>query len=216
MRVFRDRADTAEADRDRTDAIVQRAADTGEAALRVWSPHPQVAFGRRDARSDGYDAAIAAAERRGFVPVEREVGGRAVAFTGSTLSVVHADPNADRTAIQARYEAATERLARALDSVGVAVSEGEPHNSFCPGTHSLQAAGKVAGLAQRVRRTVGFTGAVVVVSDHALVADVLDPVYDALGVPFDPDSVGSVARAGGPEDAQQVGDAVVAAFTDDA
>jgi len=37
---------------------------------------------------------------------------------------------------------------------------------------------------------------------------VLDPVYDALGVPFDPDTVGSVSTAGGPDDPERVIDAL--------
>jgi octanoyl-[GcvH]:protein N-octanoyltransferase len=213
MRVSRGRADSIAADHERTDELVSRAVERGEPALRVWTRHQQVAFGRRDARTDGYDDATAAAEQRGYPAVERDVGGRAVAFTGSTLSVVHAIPDADRTAIQSRYEEATERIMQALASVGVDAAVGEPPESFCPGTHSLQAGGKVAGLAQRVRSDVAITAGVVIVTDHDAIADVLDPVYDALGVPFDPDSVGSVARAGGPDDPGRVGDAIVAAFT---
>lgn len=214
MRVSRGRADTIAADHERTDALVDSAIERGEPALRVWTRHQQIAFGRRDARADGYDDATAAAEQRGYPAIERDVGGRAVAFTGSTVSVVHAIPDADRTAIQSRYEEATERITRALENIGVDAAVGEPPKSFCPGTHSLQADGKLVGLAQRVRSDVAITAGVVLVTDHDAVADVLDPVYDALGVPFDPDSVGSVARAGGPDDPERVGDAIVAAFTD--
>lgn len=214
MRVLRGRAETIAADRGRTDEMVESTVDTGDPALRIWTPPRQVAFGRRDACTDGYDAAIAAAERRDFPAVERDVGGRAVAYTGSTLAFVSADPAGDRTAIQARYDEATSRLARAFATTGVDADEGEPPDCFCPGTHSLQANGKIAGLAQRVRRDVAVTAGIVVVSDHETIADVLTPVYDALGVPFDPDSVGSVARAGGPDDAGQVGDAIVDAFSE--
>jgi lipoate-protein ligase A len=214
MRVLRSRAKTIAADRERTDEMVESAVETGDPALRVWTPHQQVAFGRRDARMGGYDAAIAVAERRDFPTVEREVGGRAVAYTGSTLAFVYADPAADRTAIQSRYVEATDRLICALDSIGVDATQGEPPDSFCPGTHSLQATGKIAGLAQRVRSDVAVTAGIVVVSDHESIADVLEPIYDALGVPFDPDSVGSVTRAGGPGDAQRVGNAIVEAFSD--
>ena len=212
MRVFRGRADTIAADHERTDAVVAEAVERGEPALRVWTPHQQVAFGRRDARTDGYADATAAAERRDYPAVERDVGGRAVAFTGSTLAVVHADPGADRTAIQARYDRTAECVSRALTRVGVDATDGEPPDSFCPGTHSLQANGKLAGLAQRVRSDVAITAGVVLVADHDAVATVLSPVYDALGVPFDPGSVGSVARAGGPADPQRVADVLVDAF----
>ncbi|MFC7132909.1 MULTISPECIES: lipoyl protein ligase domain-containing protein [Salinibaculum] len=215
MRVIRGRAGNVDADHDRTGAMVQRAVETGEPALRVWTPHRQVAFGRRDARTEGYDSARAAADRGGYPPVERDVGGRAVAFTGSTLAVVHADPGANRTAIQSRYEAATARYRRAFDSLGVDVRRGEPDASFCPGIHSLQATGKLAGLAQRVRRDVAVTAGVVVVRDDAAIADVLAPVYDALDVPFDPETVDSVAAAGGPSDPEAVADAIVDAYGGD-
>ena len=44
----------------------------------------------------------------------------------------------------------------------------------------------------------------------------LDPVYEALGVPFDPESVGSVARGGGPADSERVCRALEDAFLGDA
>lgn len=209
MRVLRGGADTISADHERTDAMVERAVETGESALRVWTPPRQVAFGRRDARTDGYVRARAAAEQQGYPAVERVVGGRAVAFTGTTLAVVHADPDADRTAIQSRYDRWSERLREALASLGVDARKGEPDGSFCPGTHSFQVEGKIVGFAQRVRRDVAVTAGVVVVGEQTAVSDVLTPVYDALGVPFAPDSVGSVARAGGPADPEVVSDAIV-------
>lgn len=212
MRVFRGRADTVAADDERTQTMVQRATETGEASLRVWTPHQQVAFGRRDAREEGYDRARTIAERRGYPAVEREVGGRAVAYTGSTVAFVYADPDADRTAIEARYERATDRLLAALDSLGVDAREGEPEHSFCPGTHSVQANGKIAGLAQRVRQTVAVTAGAAVVRDHEAIAAVLEPVYDALDVPFEPQTVGSVARAGGDDDPTAVCEALVDSF----
>jgi lipoate-protein ligase A len=212
--VFQGRADIIVADHKRTDTLVAEAIDDGQQVLRVWTPHRQVAFGRRDARADGYADARAVAERHGYSAVERDVGGRTVAFTGSTLAVVHADPGAERTAIQSRYADATDCLRRALTGVGVDATAGEPPDSFCPGTHSLQADGKLAGLAQRVRSEVAITAGVVLVSDHDVAATVLAPVYDALGLSLDPDSVGSVARAGGPADSERVADALVDAFAD--
>jgi len=212
MRVLRGRAETIDADHERTDAMVEQATETREPALRVWTPHRQLAFGRRDARAEGYDRARTIAEQRGYPPIEREVGGRAVAFTGSTVSLVYAEPDPDRTAVQARYERATERVLDALDSLGVDAERGEPEASFCPGTHSLQVEGKLVGLAQRIRRDVALTSAIVLVSDHGVIADVLAPVYDALDMPFRRDSVGSVARAGGPADPNAVCDALVDAF----
>lgn len=213
MRVIRDRADTVAADRERTRAMVARAAETGESALRVWTPPCQVAFGRRDSRLEGYDRARSAAERRGYPTIERDTGGRAVAFTGSTVAFVRADPDVARTAIRPRYSRAIDGLADALATLGVDASRGEPEATFCPGTHSLQAGGKLAGLAQRIRQDVAVTAGLVVVRDHAAVASVLGPVYDALGVPFDPATVGSVAAAGGDGDPQHVASTIVTAIS---
>lgn len=56
----------------------------------------------------------------------------------------------------------------------------------------------------------------VIVTDRDEIADVLAPVYEAIDVPFDPDSVGSVADAGGPASSDAVCDALEAAFVGDA
>lgn len=196
MRAVRGRASDIEADRAVTRSLLDDARDSGEGAVRAWTPHPQVAFGRRDARADGYERARAAARERGYPPYERSTGGRAVAYTGATVAFVRAEPadNA-REGIDARYEALLADVERALTGLGVDVERGEPPESFCPGTHSLQATGKVVGAAQRVQQGVGLAAGICIVRDHDAVASVLEPVYEALTVPFDPDTVGSLERA---------------------
>jgi len=176
--------------------MVARAAS--EPTLRVWCPHRQVAFGRRDRRAEGYDRAREAAADRGYAVLERQVGGRAVAYTGHTVAFALAEPTGRvREGIGERYDRVSEAVQRALATVGVDAREGEPADSFCPGAHSLQADGKVVGIAQRVRQDVALTAGIAVLRDHTGIGDVLAPVYEALGVPFDPESVGSVVRAGG-------------------
>lgn len=198
MRLLQGRASDHERDYERTREMVARVAEDAEPALRVWRPHRQVVFGRRDRHADGYDRAREAAIQRGYDVLEREVGGRAVAYTGSTVAFAVAEPTTEgRDGIGDRYDRVSGAVQRALDAVGVDASEGEPADSFCPGAHSLQADGKLVGIAQRVRQDVALTAGIVVVRDHALLAAVLAPVYEALGVPFAPDSVGSVALAGG-------------------
>lgn len=208
MRVWRGRADTVETDRAITDRLVERVATDGsgerEPAVRVRQPHRHVAFGRRDATAGGYDRAREAARQRGFPAVEREAGGRAVAYTGSTVAFLRAVPvEGPRGGIAERYDTTLADLRDALDALGVDATEGEPPGSFCPGSHSLQAAGpdgrlrKLAGLAQRVRTDVAIVAGVLLVRDHDEIRGVLDPVYEALDVPFDPDTVGSVALADG-------------------
>lgn len=224
MRVYRGDLSTPAADREPTADLLASAA-AGVPAVRVTVPPRQVAFGRRDARESGFDRAKRAARDAGFPPVERDVGGRAVAYTGSTLAVGVAVPTGDgRGSIDSRYEVATETLRDALRDLGADVVRGEPPAAFCPGDHSLRVAsdsgvgngGKVAGLAQRVRADAALVAGVLVVSaaDPGPIARVTERVYDALDVPFDPESVGSVADAGGPGDPDAVARAVEGAFVD--
>ncbi|MFC7235002.1 lipoyl protein ligase domain-containing protein [Halosegnis marinus] len=216
MRIVRGRAGEVEEDRAVTAALRADTAETGEGAVRAWTPHRQVAFGRRDARADGYERAREAARDHGFPPYERDVGGRAVAYTGNTVAFLRLEPVADmRRGMDERYDAAVADVARGLETVGVRAERGEPPGSFCPGQHSLSAAGKIVGLAQRVSKGVAQTAGICVVRDHAGIAEVLDPVYAALDVPFDPDSVGSVARAGGDGDPERVARAIEAALVGD-
>jgi lipoate-protein ligase A len=198
MRVLRGRAETVSADREATRAGVERTREDGQPRVRVWRPHPHVAFGRRDANREGYNEARQVAADRGYAVADRAVGGHAVALPGTTVTFAAAEPvEESRTGIQERYDRAASTLAAALAELGVDVEEGEPDGAFCPGTHSLSATGKIVGLAQRVRSDVAVVSGVVVVQDHREIADVLEPVYEALSIPFDPDAVGSVARAGG-------------------
>jgi len=209
MRLLTGRAADHQRDYERTREMVDAVADGGEAGLRVWTPHRQVAFGRRDRRADGYQRAREAARARDYAVLERAVGGRAVAYTGSTVAFALAEPTAElREGIDARYDRVGGAVRRALADCGVETTRGEPPDAFCPGTHSLRAEGKVAGLAQRVRQGAALTAGIVVVRDHGAIAAVLDPVYAALGVPFDPESVGSAARAGGTTEPARVVDAL--------
>ncbi|WP_226005191.1 lipoyl protein ligase domain-containing protein [Natrinema salinisoli] len=228
MRVFRGRAPTLERDRDASRRLLSVATD-GESAVRVWAPHRQVAFGRRDVRLEGYDRARETARERGFHPVERDVGGRAVAYDGTTtLAFARAEPVADfRSGSTDRYERATAALERALRSLGLEPSRGEPDDSFCPGTHSLSVADasgderqrrKLVGIAQRVRQDAALVAGIVLVDNCGALARVLEAVYDALAMGLDPASVGTVADAGGPSDPDTVRtaveDALIGAETD--
>lgn len=205
MRVLRGRREDVEADRELTRELYERAREEREPAVRVWQPPKQVVFGRRDAREDGYDDAVAAAQDRGFPTVERETGGRAVAYTGNTVAFLRAKPVRDeREDIHSRFERMMAELRTALRELDVDCRPGEPEASFCPGSHSLQAEGKVVGLAQRISDGVALTAGQLVVADHAAIGAVLEPIYDSLGVPFDPQSVGSIERSGGITDPETV------------
>lgn len=216
MHVLRGQA--AEPDRDQavTRERLAEVADSGTPALRVWSPPKALAFGRRDSTREGYAEARDVAQSRGFPPIERLTGGHAVAFTGTTVAFVRCTPvDASRTGIRERYDRTVEEVARALERLGVDADSGEPANSFCPGTCSLSETGKIAGLAQRIRSDVAIIAGVVIVRDHEEIASVLDHVYATLNVPFDPDTVGSIARAGGNPDSQAAIEVLIHALADD-
>lgn len=213
MRVVRGRGDTIEADRAVTAGLREHAAEHGEPAVRVWRPQPQVAFGRRDVGSPGYDRARRLAREQGYRPIGRSVGGRAVAYHGTTVAFARTEPIDDpREGIQERYERTTAALRSALGDVGIdGVATDEPDDAFCPGSHSLVADDrKVVGIAQRVTVESALVAGVAIPRDHWPIAEVLEAVYDALSVPLDPHSVGSVAAAGGDGDP----DALVEAIED--
>lgn len=215
MHVLRGRASTPAADARVTEDALGRAAGANEVVVRVWRPHRQVAFGLRDTNARGYDEARRIARSRGFAPVERSVGGRAVAHTGSTLAFARCRPvDGQRRGLRKRYRAASRDVRDALETLGVDATAGEPEESFCPGTHSLRAGGKIVGIAQRVRGGAALVSGIVVVDDPDVMTEVLDPVYAALGVPFDPGTVGSVAAAGGPGEPTPVARAVEDALVD--
>ena len=222
MFVRRTRGGDLAADRELTTRLVDRVRESGESGLRVWTPPAHVSFGRRDANADGFEDAVDRAEELGFQTTVRQSGGRAVAFTEGTLAVALVSPTTSagdrtvndggRSGIGDRYATALDALQRAIRQCGVDAERGEPPNSFCPGSHSLQVDGrKVVGLAQRVRNDVALLAGVVIVHDEGGVASVLAPVYDALDVPFDEETVGSLAAAGGVSEASHVADAVVGA-----
>lgn len=217
MYVLRGRGETLSADRDATQAVVERTRETGEPGVRVWQPPKHVAFGRRDANRDGYEQAREVAAEHGYPVAERSVGGHAVVFTGTTVAFGLVEPvEESRSGIARRYDRVSGHVEAALADLGVDATAGEPEGAFCPGTHSLSAAGKIVGLAQRVHSDVAVTSGIAVVRDHAAIGDVLDPIYEALDVPFDRASVGSVARAGGDAAPETVIEAFVDRLTADA
>lgn len=198
MFVVRGSGDRHETDRRVAEALLDQVTSADEPGVRVWTPFRQVAFGPRDTAAAGYPRAAAAARERGFPPTERTVGGRPVAMTGSTVAFTRGVPVDDvRRGLTDRYERTREQVRHALAGIGVETTPGEPPDSFCPGQHALSAEGKLVGFAQRVTTGAAAVSGVIVTTDHEEIADVLTPVYRALGVPFDPTSVDSLERAGG-------------------
>ncbi|HEX2234210.1 MAG TPA: hypothetical protein VHG69_12700 [Thermoleophilaceae bacterium] len=164
--------------------------------LRLARPGAMVAFAKRDAVTRGYGPAVQAARGAGFEPVLRMAGGRAAAFHQGTLVTAHAAADPDpQPGIHARFRAAAALVARALRRLGVDARVGEVPGEYCPGRYSVNAGGerKLAGFGQRLVKGGSHTGAVIVCTGAERVRDVLLPVYEALGLSWDPATAGAVA-----------------------
>ena len=156
-----------------------------------------MAFAKRDAVTEGYREAVAAAQQAGFGAVLRLAGGRAAVFHEDTLEVAHAAPDPDpRAGIQERFETEAALVRRALAGLGVDARVGEVEGEYCPGRWSINAGGrrKLAGIGQRVVAGGSHTGTVLVVDGAARVRAVLEPVYAALGLDWDPGHRGRGGR----------------------
>lgn len=177
-------------------AILQRVA-AGELpdTARLGRPGRILTFGRRDAVGPGYANAVAAARDRGYEVVERIAGGRAAAYNGQALNLSHArrDPSPAR-ATRARFERMAEMVRDALASLGVDARIGEVPGEYCPGAFSVNAGGrlKLAGIGQRLIKGGAHVGCVIVAADSEELRAALVPVYEALGLGWDPRTAGSV------------------------
>lgn len=209
MFVVRGEAGDLDADRLIARQLLTMTGTSRRPTVRVWQPAPHVAFGPRDVRHPNFDAAAARARSHGYPVVERSVGGHPVVHTDGTLIFAWSVPVDDlRHGMHDRYDAASDRLMRAMASLGVTVEKGEPPGAFCPGSHSLSAKGKIVGIAQRVTAEAAIVSGIVVVHGRTTIADVLGPMYAELELAFDPAAVGSVRHAGGPSDPTIVREAI--------
>lgn len=173
----------------------QVAAGERPATVRLSRPGRVVAFGRRDVREPGYRAAVAAARSAGFEGMERLTGGRAAAYSEGAVSLTLTIPDehpAERT--NARFEEAAGLARDALADLGMDARIGEVPGEYCPGDFSVNARGesKLVGIGQRMIKGAAHVGYVIIVRDAALIRGVLDPVYDALGLEWNPGTVGAI------------------------
>jgi octanoyl-[GcvH]:protein N-octanoyltransferase len=166
-------------------------------AVRVYRPNsPTVAFGRRDTLRPGFDAAARAARARGYVPVVRAPGGHAASYAGGCLILDEVWPAHDSIeGIHERFSADATRMADALRGVGVDARVGEVRGEYCPGAFTVNARGavKLIGAAQRVVRGAWLLSTVVVVDGADQLRAVLEDVYAALELDWDPSTFGSIA-----------------------
>jgi octanoyl-[GcvH]:protein N-octanoyltransferase len=165
--------------------------------IRIHRPGNEVAFGRQDVASPGYEAAAEAARAAGFASVERLAGGRAAVFHSGTIAIARAysDPQPPKRTY-ARFEEMADVIASALRAMGVDARVAEVPGEYCPGAYSVNARGraKLAGIGQRMIRGGAHMGGVIVASGGDEVARALEPVYRALELDWDPATSGSIAE----------------------
>jgi lipoate-protein ligase A len=178
-------------------ALLRRVSDGAfPAALRLHRPGPIVAFGPQDRHTPGYAAAVAAARGAGFGAVERLAGGRAAVFHEGTISFSWVTPDpTPRLRIRERFGSISQIMAEAFRRLGIEARVGEVPGEYCPGGFSVNARGrrKLMGVGQRLVQHAAHVGGVVVVDGSDRIRDVLIPVYEALGLAWDPATVGALA-----------------------
>lgn len=165
-------------------------------SLRLYTPDNALLFSNLDARLPGYARAVEIARDAGFAPVTRLAGGHAAVFLEASVAFAwsSADPE-PQLHIPDRFERLTAWLVRALRDLGLDARVGEVAGEYCPGEYSVNIGGrvKVMGVGQRVIRGAAHVGGVLTVGATAQLRDILIPVYEALNLPFIPDTAGGVA-----------------------
>jgi octanoyl-[GcvH]:protein N-octanoyltransferase len=169
------------------------AGSRGSAAL-LWTSSRYVGATYPETRLPGFREAAHLAEEIGFPVLVRNSGGGAVAANEGSISFSLTFLVEDlRRGLYDRYTEGVELVVAALDKLGVAAEAGEVEGEFCPGAYSVRSGGylgtKIAGLAQRVTRRAARIEALILVTQTAELKAVLEPFYDALGLPFRPESV---------------------------
>jgi octanoyl-[GcvH]:protein N-octanoyltransferase len=195
-------------------AVLMRVA-AGEipATFRLHRPGRIMAFSKQDAASPGFTNAVEAARASGFEPIIRLAGGRAAVYHEGTLALSWAVPDHRPSAhTEARFRELADLLAGAVRDLGVDARVGEVPGEYCPGVWSVNARGatKLVGTGQRLIARAAHRGAVIVVSNSAGVREALLPVYDALGLTWDPDTAGSIEDEAGTITREHVEDAIMA------
>jgi lipoate-protein ligase A len=166
----------------------------GPDRLRLYRTAPTVAFSGRDCATPGIREAAAAAATAGFAAVRRGPGGRAAAYHRGALCLDHVSAEDGRSDIRARFVGFGGLLVDALRAVGTDARLGPVPGEYCPGEFSINDGHghKLVGTAQRLVRGAWLFGTVVLVTGAEPVRSVLLDTYRALGLDWNPATVGAV------------------------
>ena len=180
------------------------ASGTRPATVSITPSTRHVGVTRRDTFRPGFEDAVAAAGELDYPVLVRSAGGGATAADLGTFgfSIIRpADETERRRSITDRYDEAAAFVLGAFSRLGVSAEVGEVRDEFCPGDHSIRVGArengmKVVGIAQRITRRATSVGGIVLVEGERELARVLGRVYGAMHLPFRPEVVGSLSRAG--------------------
>src|SRR5919107_92413 len=182
----------------------QVASGTRPATVSITPSSRHVGVTRRDTFRPGFSDAVGAAGALGYPVLVRSSGGGATAADLGTFGFSIIRPTDERESnrgIRDRYDEAASFVLGAFSRLGVEAEVGEVREEFCPGDHSIRVGDgetgmKVVGIAQRITRRATSVGGIVLVEGEHELARVLGRVYGAMHLPFRPESVGSLRRAG--------------------
>ena len=191
------------------------------ATISITPSTRHVGVTRRDTLRPGFPEAVRVSREEGYPVLVRSSGGGATVAARGTFgfSVIRPSENGEaRRDVRERYDEAAALVLGAFARLGLrGAVVGEVRDEFCPGDHSIRVGGwesgtKVVGIAQRVTRRATSVGGIVLVEGERELARILGRVYDALMLPFRPEGVGSLRRAGS---AAGVGE-TISAFAEEA
>jgi octanoyl-[GcvH]:protein N-octanoyltransferase len=182
----------------------QIASGTRPATVSITPSTRHVGVTRRDTFRPGFADAVGAAGGLGYPVLVRSSGGGATAADRGTFgfSIIRpVDETESGRGIRDRYDEAASFVLAAFSRLGVTAEVGEVRDEFCPGDHSIRIGDrengmKVVGIAQRITRRATSVGGIVLVEGEHELAHVLGRIYGAMHLPFRPESVGSLHRAG--------------------
>jgi octanoyl-[GcvH]:protein N-octanoyltransferase len=182
----------------------QVASGVRPATVSITPSTRHVGVTRRDTFRPGFRDAVGAAAEMGYPVLVRSSGGGATAADLGTFGFSIIRPANEREVgrgIRDRYDEAANLVLGAFSRLGVVAEVGEVRDEFCPGDHSIRVGDgdegmKIVGIAQRITRRATSVGGIVLVEGEQELSLVLEVVYGAMRLPFRPETVGSLRRAG--------------------
>ncbi len=166
-----------------------------QAILRFRRPRPTAAFSPQDTTHPDYEVVKERARVRGFEPIERGTGGRLTIFDEHSLGITIVTPHPDPYPFMiSRYQIFAGAITGALLQLGIDARIGELTNEYCPGKFSINAEGRVklVGIAQRMTKHCIQMGAIIAVKHSEKACAAIAEAYDAMALPFDPNTYGAI------------------------